>query len=164
MGGGGEVDPVHGISLALRMLRALGIYQEQVAFRIEFCGREFGGHCERLCGGLKGTGCELGDLSGYTVVLPPKWSCCLSNGYIVEEGWREPGHGAWHLEDNRNVHPTYLGELVELGEYRGTLRRLAPRVLDAKSSVPRSRLKSNFYDLLLFHNNIMKILEKLLII
>lgn len=93
------------------MLGALGIYQEQVAFRIEFCGCEFGGHCERLCGGLKPTGCELGDLSGYTLVLPPKWSCCLSNGYIVEEGWREPGHGAWHLEDNRNVHPTHEGRM-----------------------------------------------------
>lgn len=102
------------------MLGALGIYQEQVAFRIEFCGCEFGGHCERLCGGLKPTGCELGDLSGYTLVLAPKWSCCLSNGYIVEEGWREPGHGAWHPEDNRNVHPTHEGRmgwpLINLGE------------------------------------------------
>lgn len=35
------------VSLAgFQMLRALGAYQEQVAFCVEFCGCEFGGHGE----------------------------------------------------------------------------------------------------------------------
>lgn len=47
MGGEGGVDPVPSISLAgFQVLRALSVYQEQVAFRIEFCSCEFGGHGE----------------------------------------------------------------------------------------------------------------------
>lgn len=46
MGDGGGVDPVHDIAVSFQILKAMGTYQEQMAFCVELCGCEFGGHGE----------------------------------------------------------------------------------------------------------------------